>query len=98
MREVGRATLPEDRRELLAVYGRFLRSMTDLIAPAGGRVKQGPAALLLYAMWLRLVQLGRAVQEVCIDGFGARSPDAGPSHDRLRPGHDAVGFEGRNRR
>lgn len=43
--------------------------MTELTLPAGGRVNDGPAAFLLYAMWLREIQLGRAAQELCIDGF-----------------------------
>ncbi len=43
--------------------------MTEAMAPAGTRVADGPAAFLLYAMWLRQIQLGRGVQELCIDGF-----------------------------
>jgi hypothetical protein len=69
VRGVGRLALPDDQRELLAAFGRFLRAMTELITPAGGRVSNGPAPFLLYAMWLRQIQLGRAVQELCIDGF-----------------------------
>ncbi len=69
LRHVERRELPADQRDLLAAFGRFLRSMTELTLPAGGRVNDGPAAFLLYAMWLREIQLGRAVQELCIDGF-----------------------------
>lgn len=43
--------------------------MTEAMAPAGTRAGDGPAAFLLYAMWLRQIQLGRAVQELCIHGF-----------------------------
>ncbi len=69
IRGVARRELPDDQRQLLAAFGRFLRSMTEMIAPAGARVGNGPAAFLLYAMWLRQIQLGRALQELCIDGF-----------------------------
>lgn len=69
IRGVGRLELPANHRDLLSAFGRFLRSMTEAIMPAGSRVGDGPAAFLLYAMWLRQIQLGRAVQELCIDGF-----------------------------
>jgi len=69
IRGVARRGLPDDQRQLLAAFGRFLRSMTEIIAPAGASVGNGPAAFLLYAMWLRQIQLGRALQELCIDGF-----------------------------
>lgn len=69
IRGVVRRELPDSQRELLAAFGRFLRSMTEIITAGGARVGNGPAAFLLYAMWLRQIQLGRAVQELCIDGF-----------------------------
>src|SRR5258708_4728065 len=69
VRDEPRMPLPEEQQKLLRAYGRFLRSMTELTQPANLHRGDGPAAFVLYVMWLREVQLGRAVQEICINGF-----------------------------
>lgn len=68
MREISRQQLPEHQRALLAALGTFLRGHTEGTMPASQHLGAGPAALLLYAMFLHIVQLGRALQELCIVG------------------------------
>ncbi len=68
MREIPRRELPESQRILLAALGRFLRGHTEATMPASQHLGQGPAAFLLYAMFLHTVQQGRALQELCIVG------------------------------
>ena len=68
MKDKARAGLPEEQRALLAAFGRFLRGQGDAAVPAAQHLTEGPAAFLLYALFLRALQLGRAVQELCIDG------------------------------
>ncbi len=68
MQEVPRMTLPEDQRELLAAFGRFLRGHMETMSAASGQLGDGPAAFLLYAMFVHQIQLGRALQEICIGG------------------------------
>jgi hypothetical protein len=68
MQSVPRRSLPEAQRELLAAFGRFLRANSEAILPASSQISRGPAAFLLYAIFIRLVQLGRALQELCVEG------------------------------
>ncbi len=68
IRDVSRMELPEAQRALLASLGRFLRGHSEATASASQHLDQGPAAFLLYAMFLHIVQLGRSMQELCIEG------------------------------
>src|ERR1700730_18082813 len=68
MRETPRRDLPEHQRALLAALGKFLRGHTEATMTASQQISRGPAAFLLYAMFLHTVQLGRALQEMCIVG------------------------------
>lgn len=68
MRKTPRQALPEHQRALLAALGRFLRGHTEATVPASQQLSRGPAAFVLYAMFLHTVQQGRALQELCIVG------------------------------
>jgi hypothetical protein len=68
MKDKSRASLPEHQRELLVSFGKFLRGHAQAAVAASRQLNRGPAAFLLYALLLRVLQLGRAVQELCIVG------------------------------
>ena len=68
MKDKPRAELPADQRELLRAFGQFLRGHGDAAVDAAPYLDQGPGAFVLYVLFLRVLQLGRTVQELCIVG------------------------------
>ena len=45
---------------------KFVRGHANAAVEASRHLNDGPAAFVLYALFLRLLQLGRAVQELCM--------------------------------
>jgi hypothetical protein len=68
MLDVPRQQLPENQRAFLAAFGRFLKGHFEATLPAAERRDDGPAAFLLYAMFIHTIKLGRALQELCTEG------------------------------
>ncbi len=68
MKDKPRTELPADQRELLRAFGQFLRGHGNAAAGAATHLNQGPGAFVLYALFLRVLQLGRTVQELGIVG------------------------------
>jgi len=66
---IRRRRLPDNHRALLTSYGQYLSKLAELTVPASRHVADGPGLFVLYAMFVHLVQLARAVQELCIDGY-----------------------------
>lgn len=70
---VPRAALPGEPRDLLAALGQYLRVIATLLPRVSEHVKDGPAATVLYALFVRTLQLGRALQDLCIAGYADES-------------------------
>ena len=73
MKVVPRADLPGEQRDLLAALGQYLHAIATLLPRVSEHVKEGPAATVLYALFVRTLQLGRALQDLCIAGYGDES-------------------------
>ena len=68
-----RAELPPEQRDLLAALGQYLQAVATLLPRVSERVKEGLAATLLYLLFVRILQLGRALQDLCIAGYADES-------------------------
>jgi hypothetical protein len=66
MKVVPRADLPGEQRDLLAALGQYLHAIATLSPRVSKHVKEGPAATVLYVLFARTLQLGRALQDLCI--------------------------------
>jgi hypothetical protein len=73
MKVVPRADLPGEQRDLLAALGQYLQAIATLLPGVSAHVKDGPAATLLYVLFVRTLQLGRALQDLCIAGYADES-------------------------
>jgi hypothetical protein len=70
MKVVPRADLPGEQRDLLAALGHYLHDIATLLPRVSEHLKEGPAATVLYALFVPTLQLGRALQDLCIAGTG----------------------------
>jgi hypothetical protein len=73
MKVVPRADLPDEQRGLLAALGQYLHAIATLLPRVSDHVKDGPAATVLYVLFVRTLQLGRALQDLCVAGYADES-------------------------
>ena len=73
MKVVPRADLPGEQRDLLAALGQYLHVIATLLPRVSEHVKEGPAATVLYMLFVRTLQLSRALQDLCIAGYADES-------------------------
>jgi hypothetical protein len=73
MKIVPRADLPIEQRDLLAALGQYLHAIATLLPRVSEHVMDGPAATVLYVLFVRTLQLGRPLQDLCIAGYADES-------------------------
>ena len=60
---------PVEQRKLLIATGLLTTELARLLHPAAGPARLGTTENILYAIWLRLLQTARSIEESCYAGY-----------------------------